>query len=380
VAVDDEVTRDQRILLDTALSFIDRTCPVTKVRERAYDDAAFAGAYRRQAGELGWYSLLVSEDVGGGSVSDNGVEDAALVAYTRGRRLQPDPFVGTNVVAYAVATDGNDEQRAKVLPSLLSGEAGGAWLIAGSNRPVLEGPVQAQLSADAIELSGRASFVQHPGPDGWLLVTAATEAGPTQVLLPRGSPGVTLVPLDGLDVTRHFVDVQLEGVRLPTSAIVGEPGAAADLVARQLALASALTAAESVGAMDTDLTTAVTYAKERIAFGRPIGSFQAIKHLLADTSLTLEMSKAVTLAAARSVGANEYGLEAASIAKAQVGDSGIELGQNCFQVFGGIGYTWEHDQHLYLRRITTDASLYGDAAWHRERLCQLSGLTAEGSI
>ena len=378
--MDDDVTRDQRMLLDAATSFIDRTCPLTKVRERAYDDAAYADAYRRQAGELGWYSLLVPEDAGGGSVSENGVEDTALVAYTRGRRLQPDPFIGTNVVAYALAVAGNDEQRAKVLPSLMSGEAGGAWLIAETGRPVLDGPVRAQPTGESIELSGRASFVQHPGPDGWLLVTAATAAGPTQVLLPLDSPGVTLSPLTSLDVSRDFVEVRLDGVRLPSSSIVGEPGSAADLVARQLALACVLTAAESVGAMDTDLTTAVTYAKERIAFGRPIGSFQAMKHLLADTSLALEMGKAVALSAARSVGTDDYGLESASIAKALVGESGIELGQNCFQVFGGIGYTWEHDQHLFLRRITTDASLYGDAAWHRERLCQLSGLGVAGSI
>ena len=375
--MDDDVTRDQRMLLDAAMSFIDRTCPLTKVRERAYGDAAYADAYRRQAGELGWYSLLVPEDAGGGSVSGNGVEDAALVAYTRGRRLQPDPFVGTNVVAYAIAADGTDEQRAKVLPSLMSGEAGGAWLIAETSRPILAGPVQAQRSGDSVEMSGRATFVHHPGPDGWLLVTAATPSGPTQVLLPLDSPGVTLSPLESLDVSRDFVEIRLDGVRVPSSFIVGEPGAAADLVARQLALACVLTAAESVGAMDTDLTTAVTYAKERIAFGRPIGSFQAMKHLLADTSLALEMSKAVTLSAARSVGAHDYGRESASIAKALVGESGIDLGQNCFQVFGGIGYTWEHDQHLFLRRITTDASLYGDAAWHREQLCQLSGLDVE---
>lgn len=377
--MDDDVTRDQRMLLDAAMSFIDRTCPVGKVRERAYDNAAYADAYRRQAGELGWYSLLVPADAGGGSVSGNGMEDAALVAYTRGRRLQPDPFVGSNVVAYALATAGSDEQRAKVLPELMSGAAGGAWLISETGRPALDGPVHAQLAGETVEISGRASLVQHPGPDGWLLITAATAAGPTQVLLPLDSPGVTLHPLGTLDLTRDFVEVALDGVRLPSSAIVGNWGGAADLVARQLAVACVLTAAESVGAMDTDLTAAVAYAKERIAFGRPIGSFQAIKHLLADTSLALEMSKAVTLAAARSVGADDYGLEAASIAKAQVGESGIHLGQSCFQVFGGIGYTWEHDQHLYLRRITTDASLYGDAAWHRERLCQLSGLGAQES-
>ena len=152
-------------------------------------------------------------------------------------------------------------------------------------------------------------------------------------------------------------------------------GGAADLIDAQLALACVLTTAESVGAMDYELALTVQYAKDRIAFGRPIGSFQAVKHSLADTSLLLEMSKAIARAAAQHVGeADGYGLEAASMAKAFVGDCGIDLAQSCFQTFGGIGFTWEHDQHLYLRRLTTDAAFFGDPAWHRERLCQLSGI------
>jgi alkylation response protein AidB-like acyl-CoA dehydrogenase len=127
--------------------------------------------------------------------------------------------------------------------------------------------------------------------------------------------------------------------------------------------------------MAHDFEMTVQYAQDRIAFGRPIGSFQAVKHQLSDTSLALEMSKAVALAAARTVGTgDDYGPEAASMAKAFVGDAGVELVQACFQVFGGIGYTWEHDQHLFLRRITTDAGLFGDPAWHRENLCQLAGI------
>jgi alkylation response protein AidB-like acyl-CoA dehydrogenase len=185
---------------------------------------------------------------------------------------------------------------------------------------------------------------------------------------------MTVTPLDSLDITRGFAEVELDGLEVPASALLGE-GDAAALVDRQLAVACVLTTAESVGAMDHDFEMALQYAKDRIAFGRPIGSFQAIKHLLADTSLMLEMSKAIVLAAANSVGTDDgYGLEAASMAKAFVGDCGIDLAQNCFQVFGGIGFTWEHDQHLYLRRVTTDSALFGAPAWHRERLCQLSGL------
>jgi alkylation response protein AidB-like acyl-CoA dehydrogenase len=146
-------------------------------------------------------------------------------------------------------------------------------------------------------------------------------------------------------------------------------------VNRQLALASVLTAAQTVGAVAEDLDRTVQYAKDRVAFGRPIGSFQAIKHLLVDSSLSLELGKSVVTAAAETLGsAGEHAVQAASMAKALVGDSGVEIVSNCTQVFGGIGLTWEHDQHLFVRRVTTDAALYGDPTWHRERVCQLGGI------
>jgi alkylation response protein AidB-like acyl-CoA dehydrogenase len=119
----------------------------------------------------------------------------------------------------------------------------------------------------------------------------------------------------------------------------------------------------------------VDYATARTAFGRPIGSFQALKHLLADTALLLEASKAAAVGSATLLqNDGKSGAEAVSMAKAYVGESGVELAQNCWQVFGGIAYTWEHDLHLYLRRLTANASLYGDASWHRERVCSLYGL------
>jgi len=136
-----------------------------------------------------------------------------------------------------------------------------------------------------------------------------------------------------------------------------------------------LTVAETVGAMDENFTVALDYAKVRTAFGRPIGSFQAVKHQLADASMMLEASKGVAVAAARSVQQRaDDAAEVASMAKSFVGDAAIDLTQTCWQVFGGIGYTWEHDHHLYLRRLTADASLYGQPSWHRERVCTIHGL------
>jgi alkylation response protein AidB-like acyl-CoA dehydrogenase len=371
--VDTDATTDQRALLDVSARFMEDSCPLRAVRDGTWKDAEHAGAYRRQAAELGWFSMLVPASLGGGSVSGNGVVDASLIAYQRGARLQPGSFVGTNVVAFALAEAGGDEGRDKVLPALLAGEVSASWAGSPAAR---SGGVEARLvDGGGLELTGTAHAVADVDRSSWLLVTCTTADGPAQALVTADAPGVTVTDLDALDLSRRFADVRFDGVRVDAAGVVGAPGAIDSLVERQLAIACTLLTAETVGAMNQDFETTVQYAKDRIAFGRPIGSFQGIKHQLADTSLALEMSKAVTLAAARTVGSgDDHGPEAASMAKAFVGEAGVDLVQTCFQVYGGIGYTWEHDQHLYLRRITTDAGLLGDPAWHREHLCQLAGL------
>jgi alkylation response protein AidB-like acyl-CoA dehydrogenase len=370
--VDTGVTDDQRALLDVSVRFMENACPLQTVRDGAWKDDAFAAGYRRQAAELGWYAMLVPEDLGGGSISGNGVLDAALIAFERGGHLQPGSYVGTNVVACTIARAGSDELRQTVLPELVSGEASASWA-AASIGDVRATDLDARPAGDGgYELSGTVSPVQDVDATAWLLVGASTPDGPVQLVVSAGAPGVTVTDLDSLDISRRFAEVRFDGARVPAAAVIAADD---ELRAQQLAIACTLIASESVGAMDHDFDMTVQYAKDRIAFGRPIGSFQGVKHQLADTSLALEMSKAITLAAARTVGADDgYGPEAASMAKAFVGEAGIELAQTCFQVFGGIGYTWEHDQHLYLRRITTDAGLFGDSAWHREYLCQRAGL------
>jgi alkylation response protein AidB-like acyl-CoA dehydrogenase len=374
--VDEAISDDQRMLVDASARLMADTCPLERVREKAYDDAAFAIAYRRQAADLGWFSMLVPEALGGGTISGNGVVDAALIGYQRGRLLQPGPFVGTNVVAHALAAAGSQEQRSKVLPALMSGEASASWVVTDSpGSPAMDGVVSATPTGGGHRLSGDATFVEDPGPGGWFLITAAGSDGPGLFLVRADDPGLRVESLGSLDITRRFVALHLDALDVPESALVENDGGAADLIDSSLALACVLTAAESVGAMDYELAITVQYAKDRIAFGRPIGSFQAVKHSLADTSLLLEMSKAIARAAAQHLGDEDgYGPQAASMAKAFVGDCGIDLAQSCFQTFGGIGFTWEHDQHLYLRRLTSDAAIFGDPAWHRERLCQLSGI------
>ena len=373
--MDTDATDDQRTLLEVSTRFMEETCPVRAVRDGAWKDEGFAASYRRQAAELGWFSMLVPESLGGGSVSGNGMLDAALIAARRGALLQPGSFVGSNVVADAVVRGGSDELQAAVLPALLSGEASASWAVASSGGARPEAGVDARATDDGgFELTGAKRAVQDLDASSLLLVTCTSPAGPVQVVVAANAPGVIVVDQDSLDLSRRFCEVRFDAARVARSAVVGAVGDEAPIT-HQLAVACTLLTAETVGAMDQDLAMTVQYAKDRIAFGRPIGSFQGVKHQLADTSMALEMSKAMALAAARNVGTDDgYGPESASMAKAFVGDAGIELVQTCFQVFGGIGYTWEHDQHLYLRRITTDAGLFGDPAWHRERLCQLAGI------
>ena len=161
---------------------------------------------------------------------------------------------------------------------------------------------------------------------------------------------------------------------VPATALVGEAGDVPARLLHQTAVASVLSAAEAVGAMHAHFTLALEYARTRIAFGRPIGSFQAIKHRLADASLWLEMSKALVASAADAVGRGApQGPALAHAAKSYVGERGAALAQDCFQVFGGIGFTWEHDQHLYLRRLAAEAVAYGSPAWHRARLLEREG-------
>jgi len=382
--VDDDLSTDQQVLVDAAARFAEDTFPIAKLRERAFDDDAFAAAYRRQAGELGWFSLVVPEEHGGGSVSGNGALDAALVAYTRGRLLQPVGFVGANVVAHAIATSGTGPdggaQRERALAALMAGDAPGAWVVGNlSGAPALDGAVDATPNRDGPDgdgwsLSGTAVMVEDADATAWLLVAAATPEGPAQLLVAPGTAGVSFAPVDGLDLSRRYADVTFTGAAIPASALVGAIGDRA-FGERLLALASTLTVAECVGAMHQELEMTVDYAKQRIAFGRPIGSFQAIKHLLADTSTMLEVSKAVALAAASQVGDDDpHAAQAASQAKAFVADAAMDQAQACFQVFGGISFTWEHDQHLFFRRITTGAEQFGNAGWHREHVCVLAGI------
>ena len=208
-----------------------------------------------------------------------------------------------------------------------------------------------------------------------LLVTARTEAGLAQFLVPRDTEGVTVRPLPQYDLGRLFADVEFAGVRLPADALLGEPGGADASIEYQYLLALSLQAAETAGLTERIFDLTVEYVQTRYAFGRPLASYQALKHRIADHKLWLEAALGVSTALAQALANGDADCgRLASAAKAHIGDQSLTIISDCAQLFGGIAMTFEHDLHLYLRRATANKFLYGSPAQHRERLCRLTGL------
>lgn len=363
-----ELTDEQRLMLDAVVRLVESSAPLPVVRHHAEQDRPGDPALRRQLADLGCCGLLVHEEHGGGSLSGNGVVDAALIASERGARLQQGPFVGTSVVAYALsesaAPGGLD-----ALAQLTGGAAAAVWAADGVFDARGRAGLTVRREGDGFLLSGTVRGIQDADECAWILVSTHSQGAPLQLLLSNPTEGLVLERAAGMDLTRRFSDLRFDQVQVPATALVAGRGDDGNLLERQLAVAAVLCAAESVGAMDADFQLALEYAKVRIAFGRPIGSFQAVKHLLANTSLLLEMAKALVAGAATGLGRGDPdALALASIAKAFVGERALELTHNCFQVLGGIGYTWEHDHHLFMRRLAAEAFMYGSPSWHRRSL------------
>lgn len=356
-----ELSDDQAFFVETTRKFLAAESPIPAVRALEHDPAGFDREWWRRGADLGWTSMLVPEADGGGRLSEHGLLDLVLVAEEMGRLVAPGPLVPVNVVAAGLAERGTDGQRAAVLPGLVAGEGVAAWC--GVT------PVEGEVRGGTIVLTGTVAPVEAGAQADHLLVAARTGAGPTQVLVPAGAPGLTVTPLGGLDLVRRFASVRFDGVALPTSAVVGEVGGAMADIERQLQIACAVQCAETVGVVDRVFEMTLDYLGDRYSFGRPLSSYQALKHRVADDKMWLEACHATAGAAARAVafGAANAG-ELVSVAKRWIGPHATELIQDCVQLHGGIGVTWEHDLHLYLRRATVNRSTYGTPEWHAERL------------
>lgn len=374
--MDLNLSEGQDLFRETTRKFLEAKAPVRRSLELAEDPEGFDRTALMRGAELGWFCPLVPEENGGGSVSGSGIADLAIVAEELGRVLFPGPVLDTNLVAWAVAAAGSEAQRREHLDPMALGQRLASWAFweAADGWDRRDIALVASVSGERVRLSGSKGLVPYAGSVDLLLVTGSTDRGLTQVLVPTDAPGVTIEPLETLDLTRRLARVTFHQVELPMSAVVGQPGGAAQLVEDQLRLAAALQCAETVGALERAFEFTLEYAKLRKAFGRPIGSFQALKHRFSDMVWWLESAKAASVAAIQAVQDNAGAAEAVSVAKSYIGEKGPQIVRDCLQIHGGIGCTWEHEIHLYLRRVDANAILYGGTDAHRDRLAVMVGL------
>lgn len=236
------LTADQEFFADTTAKFLDDKASPTDLRDLRHDPAGFSPAYWRQGAELGWTSLLVSEEDGGGSISGGGVNDLALVAHQFGRYAAPGPLLATNLVAVALSRRGTAAQKADVLPGLLSGETIATWCWAEPPPGDRLGQVAATASVtdDGYVLNGRKGPAEAGAQSDHFLVVAQTDEGPVQLLVPAATSGVTVVAANGLDLTRRYAEIRFDDVRVPRAALVGDASTAAGDVERQLQLANVI--------------------------------------------------------------------------------------------------------------------------------------------
>ena len=351
--MDFELTEEQAALREVSRGLLAVNCPPQLVRSLAAAGQDVDEKLWQRGAELGWTGLAAPEALGG---AGQGVVELCLVAEELGRAAAPGPVLDSALAALALARAG---LRAELVGSLAAGEVKASL--------AHHGAVTGSWDGDDLVLGGRATAVQAAASADWLLVTVAVGEGRRLVLVDPSSASVE--PRRTLDETRRWYDVVFDGVRVPAADVITSDAAEV----RWLADAGAvLTAADSLGVGERLLEMTVGYVKVREQFGRPLGSFQSVKHKVADMLMTLKGARAATYYAAMALDAGVDGATAAaSVAKAFTAEGVAALAGEALQTHGGIGFTWEHDLHLYLRRAKVNEMLYGSPAEHYERLVAL---------
>ncbi|MFC0533396.1 acyl-CoA dehydrogenase family protein [Phytohabitans kaempferiae] len=365
---------EQRAIAQTVREFVAQEEPVSAVRERI-ESGSYDPAVWRRAAALGLPGIALPAEYGGaglGAVEMAAVFEAAGEHLALPALLPTVGFVGTALVE----VDGLG-----ACPDVVRGIAAGtttaALVLGGTGTPYQAAPAaRARALGGTPRLSGHAGAVTGAAEADVLLVLAEEEDGPGLYLTPGDADGVTRRRLTTLDLTRPVAEVRLQDA--PAVRVAGGDAVVRGL-SRALATATVLLAAEQVGAASRCLDMSVEYARTRVQFGRPIGSFQAVKHLCADMLIALEEARSVVYHARYLAGESDPALPAAaSMAKVKASEAFLRIARSCLQVHGGIGFTWEHDAHLYLRRAKASQLSLGSPAAHVEFLADQIGVRVPG--
>ncbi len=369
-------SEEQRLIRESARAVLSARAGSAQLRAAIGAPGGYDAALWQTMGELGWTGLAISQAYGGAGL---GWVELCLLQEEQGRRLTPSPFFATSVLAAPLIVSAGDEaQRQAWLPRIAAGELRVACALGGTDgRPPCAGvTVLLEGRGDDLTLRGVSDFVIHGDSADLLLVLARAPGsqgadGISVAAIPAPARGLSVHPHVMLDLTRPMSRVEFAGVQVAPGQLLGEPGAAGSAVEEALDLARIALASEALGGAEQLLEMTTTYVKERVQFGRPVGSFQAIKHRLADMMVEVEAAKsAAWYAACVADERREELAEAAAIAKSYCCDTFFECAANAIQLHGGIGFTWEHDAHLYFKRARAAAMLLGSPAWQRERLAR----------
>jgi alkylation response protein AidB-like acyl-CoA dehydrogenase len=358
-----ELTDDQQAIKRTARDFLAARYRSERIRELAADARGFSDQEWTAVSALGWPGVVVAEEHGGLGL---GAIELIVLAEELGYALAPTPLLPSVWAGLLIAALGSEEQRARWLPRLAGGEARGTvaiWQEGGG-----PDPGGSRLALADGWLSGRMIAVPELAA-AELVVVAGLDGA--HFLVQTGAEGVSVEPQPALDQTRKLCALALSDVvaePLP-GAGAWEPGALA------YGTIAASLAAESVGVAQRTMEMAVAYAKDRRQFDRPIGAYQAVSHRCAQMLLEVQSARSLTYGAAWALDHDQASApRAASMAKAYAGDAGWRVSASALQVHGGIGFTWEHDLHFFLKRAKANAHAFGDSAWHRERVVALAGV------
>jgi alkylation response protein AidB-like acyl-CoA dehydrogenase len=375
--MDFALSDEQTMLRDTARRFLEEKAPSSLVRTVMETEAGYDRALWEEIARQGWQAVTIPEAFGGAGFS---FVEQALLMEEMGRTLFPSPYLSSVVLgAELVLGAGTEEQKAELLPGVASGEVllSVAHLEPGSSWDPGGIAMAARSDGADLILDGTKTCVLDGHSADLLLVAART--GPHEdvslVMVPADAPGIARRRLETMDMTRPQAEVTFDGVRVPASAILGEPGAGRGPLAATLTRAVVALAYEQVGGAQRCLDMAVDHAKTRVQFGRPIGSFQAVKHRCADMLVRVESARSAAYYAGWAVASGDEELPiVAPLVKSYCSEAYFFCAAENIQVHGGIGFTWEHDAHLYFKRAKTDELLFGSPAEHRGVLAERLGL------
>jgi alkylation response protein AidB-like acyl-CoA dehydrogenase len=367
--MDFDLSKPQKMLQDSVKEFLTRHCPLERVRELMETPTAHDPELWEGLTDQGWTSLTLPEDHEGLGL---GAVELAAVTEAMGAFCMPGPFISNLWAAELIAATENDVLAAEILPGVADGETlvTVALLEGSGSWSPEDASLQIDASGGGLTLSGTKLFVSDAETADLLLVVGRIDGDLAVVTVPGGSEGISVEATPPMDATRKLYKVVFDRVTGATLVARGEP--AAQALEKATRLATVAVCAELVGGMQWVLDTSVEYAKTREQFGRVIGSFQAVQHHCADMLYKLESARSAAYYAAWAVSVDDPGADqAVSVTKAYCSDAAREVGNLGIQVHGGIGFTWEHDLHLFYKRAKSNEILFGDATFHRDRIAAI---------